>query len=163
MDMSLTLMDDRPSCLGCQKSFSTQRRLCAHEDKCRAYQQLLRLYVALPFKWTLDDGENLHPPSLAAEVNANPQFLGSSSETRETAKAVEADEGADKKEDGDDSDSNSGGAMTGSDEGEESEEMSEEESSDESDDSEEDPDPVIADEGEELDEDILARFGYGAL
>ena len=154
------------------KSFSTQRRLCAHEDKCRAYQQLLRLYVALPFKWTLDDGENLHPPSLAAEVNANPQFLGSSSETRETAKAVEADEGADKKEDGDDSDSNSGGAMTGSDEGEESEEMSEgellawgyirpasdEESSDESDDSEEDPDPVIA-----LDEDILAHFGYGAL
>jgi hypothetical protein len=121
-----------PSCLGCQKPFATQRRLRGHETKCRDYQ-LLQLCIARPrkrLKRTLDNGENPHPPSPAAEVNVNPQFLGSSSETRGTAKPVEAeDKGADKGgggDSGDNSDSDSdGGAITSEGEGEESEELSE--------------------------------------
>ena len=50
-------------------------------------------------KRALDDGENPLPPRPTAEVNADPQVLGSPSETRDTVMAD--DEGADKEGDGD--------------------------------------------------------------
>lgn len=57
-------MDDSHACFGCQKSFTTQKRLHTHEARCQAHVQLKISDLTRSHKRpkiAQDNPENLHP------------------------------------------------------------------------------------------------------